>query len=264
MIKYRKIRDKCPQVIYSRGTDIYGIQEVDSRHAELKASLKMLKLETELLEDVLDSEDVNMVLIDGPVIDPPKKYNLQEYEELLLYRLQLIKEIIEKRKLIVGIIKRITGRLFVDFLSYRGLSLPRTIFSHGDRVFLDAIFSYLHLKNIGNYFYTTPIPPETIQAYSDYKDYGIEVLTTFTQARVDTPPIRIEVVPANEENTIVAAAICINATLPGQPYPMPILIAHEKSLIRKGLAETLFNEVISRFNKKASNLSKILRLKHNF
>ena len=134
----------------------------------------------------------------------------------------------------------------------------------GDRILLDAMLTSLLMRDEGGLYRTRHFEPldEHIGAYGDYKNAGVKVLTFFTQARIDTPPVRVEVLPPEEDLISLAAALVKLMTLPGQPYPMPIMMAHEKSLIRKGLAETLFYEIITQSERgRRSKLIRLLRRK---
>lgn len=255
-------QDVHPIVQYSPETDIFTFHAPDNRIASLYASLKMLILETNMLSEAF-GKDIKLVMIDGPIIDPPQKYDLPAYEELLNLRITSLAHL-ENEKVVIGVIKRVSGRLFINHILQLDCikRYQRNLRKYTDRVLLDAIFTKI-LLNETSIPYIEPIELNGIPAYEDYKNRDLKILTSFTQARVDTPPLRYEFFHLNEKECERIAVVLSSLTLPGQRYPLPIEIAHEKSLIRQGLAETLFDEILTHFSSETSStLSKILRVKN--
>jgi len=261
-VQFKNFNDTNPVVMYSDETGIYTFDDVDSRSASFKASLRMLQLETEMIGKALNN-DVRFIMVDGPLVDPPKKYAISEYRDLINLRTEMLLKALDNHIKVIGIVKRVTGNLLLkSLLTKSELRNFYPLFRrYTDRGFLDAIFTYL-LLNESKVFYTKPMFPRSIPAYEDYKSKGLEVLTSFTQVSITTPPIRFEVIPPDENLVETVAALVSLTTLPSQYYAMPVMIAHEKCLIREGLAKTLFQEIISHFPNNISKLSKLLRFKY--
>ena len=267
-IMFRSFWDRRPVVVFSEGTKIYEFMEIDHRLAEVKAELKMLGLEAELLKEAVD-DGVQMVMVDGPIVDPPRPLRIagRDYDEYVRMRARVLRKAVEKGVLVIGLVKRVTGNMFIGAIAQDGIQPPYFMrrLRWGDRILLDAMLTSLLMRDKDGLYRTRHFEPlsEHIGAYDDYKSAGLKVLTFFTQARVDTPPVRVEVLPAEEDLIPLVAALVKLTTLPGQPYPMPIMMAHEKSLIRKGLAETLFYEIITQSERgQRPKLIRMLRLKY--
>ena len=86
-----------------------------------------------------------------------------------------------------------------------------------------------------------------------YKKNKIKIGCFFYQNNVSTQILRIDVCTNNKENYgdsfnhIIAKSIN-KWSYPGQDYPAPIFLAHQKCNIREGCAEVLYEEIITKMH----------------
>lgn len=103
-----------------------------------KSVLFMLSLETKMLEKC---EDCDIILIDGPIIDPPVYYDedveiedITTLDKYTIYRASVLKKLKDKNKIIMGIAKNFSHRLLVKKLIdyYKILSSARESYLVGN------------------------------------------------------------------------------------------------------------------------------------
>ncbi|AOL16952.1 nuclease [Sulfolobus sp. A20] len=107
-----------------------------------KSILFMLSLETRLLETC---EECDVIFLDGPIVDPPTYYEedidlegIMSLGKLAMYRSLLIKNLLDNRKKIFGIVKNFSHRI-----------MTKKFISNGFSVLSKARESYL----VGNIIY---------------------------------------------------------------------------------------------------------------
>jgi len=255
--------DMDPKLEISPGSRIHSFRATEANIAYYMASLRSLTLETDILRRGITFESPNHVYIDGPIVDPPNRRRGRDYEEYIKFRLDVLTG---TQILIVGVIKRVKSSYFIinqllDSGCLEG-NCKNLISQLRDKEVLDYIFTSFMLNNPNEIPYTAPIPlnPTQSSAYSDYHDAGLEIETFFTQVRVDTPPIRVEI-SARFRNVVSEVVAALGKlTLPGHFIPLPVALAHEKSLVRNGLAKSLGREILSRIP--TNNLETIIKSKY--
>ena len=83
----------------------------------------MISLETRLIKEC---EDCDFVLLDGPIIDPPViddrggKSSIPSLRELAETRARYIRELLERGKIVIGVVKRFSERFLVSLLKEKG------------------------------------------------------------------------------------------------------------------------------------------------
>jgi hypothetical protein len=89
--------------------------------------------------------------------------------------------------------------------------------------------------------------------YKSYRKNGVYVGCLFFQKSVSSQVLRLDIPflkqldPRSAEKMILHVIKAVSEwTLPGQDYPVPIFLAHEKCNIREGCAEVLYDEIITR------------------
>ena len=244
-VLFENARDIKPQVIFSRQTGIFQFSNWNDRAALLEAELKDLTLETDMFTEAIAS-NAQYILLDGPIVDPPNRYDMKVYKELVKQRKVLLEKVLKEEKIVVGVTKQVRSRYFVKMIrDLKDLKKYKRIIGRcRDRELLSYIFTKLLYKDPNVVPYISPTEP-TYPAYEqDYKD-DIKLLTTFTQARVDTSPVRLEYLPPEEKLTEIIAVLVANLTPSGKEFPIQIEIAHEKCHLRLGLGESVFEEISS-------------------
>jgi len=109
------------------------------------------------------------------------------------------------------------------------------------------------MEHPSNVFYTTPISvSNTDETHEAYLKEGIDIFAVFMQKNLACAPTRLDIPVLCDkssdisERTTKAVKISALWTLPGQNWPLPIILAHYKCNIRKGCAEVLYDEMITR------------------
>jgi hypothetical protein len=91
-------------------------------------------------------------------------------------------------------------------------------------------------------------------AYRSYAEKGLFIYCSYYKSGLRGSLYRIELASFDKmaEKTLMSeyekimSLICGVWTLPGMTLPLPIIIAHNKCNVRKGAADSLYNEIISR------------------
>jgi len=114
-------------------------------------------------------------------------------------------------------------------------------------------FTKFAFENNKGIFYTSPIDISKADAATElYCKKGIKVYSVFVQKDYSSRPIRLDIPFRSEEaedirsrvvEAVKAAALW---SYPGQDVPLPVILAHEKCSVRRGCAEVLYAEMISR------------------
>lgn len=271
-VSFKHLLDKNPNVDVT--ADIHDINEIEYPNVEKEASFRMLVGETKAINDLL-SEGVlkkeSVIFIDGPLVDPPWFSEDKRYTEYIEDRSNVIKRCIRNNVILIGCVKRIMGRYLINYIRN---NLAKTDFEKdkvkkfiSDAHLISYIFTKLSLEYPEHILYTSPINvSKTDETHEAYLKHGVEIYTTFIQKDFSSRPVRLDipVLSENETNiqelTVKAVKISVLWTFPGQNWPLPVMMAHYKCNIRKGCAEVLYDEMITRTTspKKFDN---IVRLK---
>jgi len=239
-----------------------GIEQLDSvdesginRLAEIIMMLGEIKA-LRRITDKLGSEDESYVLIDGPVIDPPVYCNDEYVEE----RVSALRLCYERNINVVGFVKRIMGRNFLNYLNKKVESENFTNFTNDLDLLSSAMFNAV--KSEGHPIYTYPINYEegceaedgVTLTYNTYKDKGLNVYYSYYKPLPRGRIFRVEYAsfkPLDDQellekfSKIMSLINCV-WTLPGMDEPLPIMIAHNKCNVRRGAAETIYYEIMAK------------------
>jgi hypothetical protein len=196
-----------------------------------------------------------VVFLDGPIIDPP----FCTEEKFVDFRCEALKECLDKGVTTIGIVKRVIGRLFIDHIIFYLLK------NEEEKKLIDDMFSDMNLScHIftrmasdckRSVIHTEPI--NMVQAKENevaiiYQKHGVEVVTLLMQKDFCSRPIRVDIAIKKGSDvdlrTIAMEAIKMIYfwSPPGSILPIPIMLAHDKSNIRKGCAEVLYSEIMTR------------------
>jgi len=227
------------------------LDSVDESDAYRSAEVTMMLGEISALRRIVEklrNRGESYVLIDGPIIDPPM-YNEENYVEERVSALRLS---YEEGINVIGFVKRIMGRSLlkrlrseveedlIDFIN--DLDLLST-------VMFDAV------KSEGLPIYTYPVDlDEATSTYNAYKDKGLHIYYSYYKPSLRGRIFRIEYVsfkPLKEQELLEKfhrVMYLINQvwTLPGLDEPLLITMAHNKCNVRRGAAETIYYEIMTK------------------
>jgi hypothetical protein len=239
-----------------------GIEQLDSvdesginRLAEIIMMLGEIKA-LRRITDKLGGKNESYVLIDGPIIDPPVYCNDEYVEE----RVNALRLCYERNINVVGFVKRIMGRNFLNYLSKKVESEDFINFTNDLDLLSSAMFNAV--KSEGYPIYTHPIDYEegckagdgVTLTYNTYKDKGLNVYYSYYKPLLRGRIFRVEYAsfkPLEDQellekfSKIMSLINCV-WTLPGMDEPLPIMIAHNKCNVRRGAAETIYYEIMAK------------------
>jgi len=236
-----------------------GIEELDeTEDAELKrvASLRMLIAESKAILNWATQDKQSFVFIDGPIVDPPSKSS----EDYVKDRCEGIKKCLEKST-VIGCVKRSRDRFYIQHLENLLSNTVSDIKDDLNKFLTDQYFMlyiFAHARSKGGYdgpLFTKWIDISSANNdYELYKKHGIHIACLFFQKSRVSPVLRLDIPLLNppqtdpKTNEIVLQAIKVTDTwtYPGQDYPLPVILAHEKCNIREGCAQVLYEEIITK------------------
>jgi len=249
------------------GVDIIEVVDPTGASTEAAAEAAMMVLETLTLRKLANVEP-GLVFIDGPIVDPPARLDpsnsvqavrellnapaeevLRIVEEYHRLRARILAELVGHGHTVVGLVKRI-GQVSIlsSHLAKIGINIDGYV---GDEDLVLALTATTKSRGNG-VFYTEPVEATSLpqDVYREYRVAGLRVYASYTFSRHTLRPYRIEVAvtqgadPGEVIKRVAAAAHGL--TVPGQSYPLPVVLAHEKSRIRRGLAKLVYREVLTR------------------
>lgn len=240
--------------------ELLKITDPTGENVKRKTEILMLEYETKALIHFVRRELMPSnrcyILLDGPIVDPPRPVKDTEY---VRRRVKAIIEGINKGALVSGYVKRIQGNLFKKYVEkVLNNPLPSSFISDRDLI-LSTMLILNSTSEDNTIFYTTPkeLPIQgndpLSSAYKQYKDHNVHIYYSYSMLGPDRAPFRISLAfkdePSNSmlKSTFREALKAIVAiTPPGIKYPLPILVAHDKARIRKGAAEVIVFEIMTR------------------
>lgn len=235
-----------------------GIQEIDESvdpPPDVTASIMMLSAESKAIFNWGTLNKPAFVFIDGPIVDPPViSYGEESY---IKDRCEGIRKCLEKST-VIGCVKRSRDRFYIRYLE--------KIFSNSsekdylnqfltDQHLMAYIFAHVRSKKYRGPIFTKWIDISSANKFYElYKKHGVYIACLFFQKNIMSPVLRLDVpfLEYLEENAriyedILQVAKATNEwTYPGQDYPLPVILAHEKCNIREGCAEVLYEEIITK------------------
>jgi hypothetical protein len=198
----------------------------------------------------------DVVFIDGPVVDPPGNVILSPEGVRMLgvalgmshdkaekvasryhaIRASAIADKVKAGALVVGVVKRISGTRLLAEKVCTGCS------DLDDAALLAALGALQQSWRTARGSYIGPLPAVS-SALQDYRRAGIDVYSAYMFSPWTGRAYRVEVaVPAGSDpEPLLERAICAaqSHTLLGTNYPLPVVMAHEKSKVPRGLLRKL-------------------------
>ena len=217
-----------------------------------EAKIRMFHVETKAILNCGNSEKEDaIVFIDGPIVDPPT-YIKKSY---IKYRTNALKSCLSRSMIVMGCVKRVRDTFFRDTIAkdVEKIYKSKLLSFINDQYLMAHIFSHYRKKNEYNgSLFTKPINVSEINKfYKSYFDNGIEIITFFFQKNINSRINRIDVpFIAGEEigwhNFSLIKKILNDFTFPGHDIPYPIILADDKCSVRRGCAEILYDEILTR------------------
>jgi hypothetical protein len=258
----------CALVVFEEGirgdpeieveSHIEVIQEEEFRRIGTLSSERMLQVETKAIMRWAMRGKPSILFIDGPIVDPPLCRDL----EYIRYRCSTIQECLKRDVKVIGCAKRVRdvhlkkylrSQIVQDEAGKAKLNMFPT-----DLQLIAFLFAH-HWRQSGDSakgVYTRPIDvSEATEVYELYCENRLRIFSAFVQKglgqyilRLDLPFIDTELPDENELLGQVAQAVRATFawTYPDQNIPLPVFIADAKCEIRKGCAEVLYEEIMTR------------------
>ncbi len=212
----------------------------------------MLASETVALSSVRG----DIVVIDGPIIDPPREphdmsldivkralgIDLGDYHA---WRAKTIRRALEGGKKVIGVVKRVRGSgELLRYIYITDLSIVSS------EELLATMLLNEARRELGCYdctIVTKPIPLK-LDLASVYMENGVNVVVSYVMFRGCDRVLRIEVAcTAGSEPEVEGAFRVLDALAPyGSCLPLPVALAHEKCRIGKDTAQLLRESVLSK------------------
>ncbi|RLI80345.1 hypothetical protein DRP05_00775 [Archaeoglobales archaeon] len=232
--------------------DIDEIDEQDTPSIRLAAEEKMLTAESKAILNWGSKDIKSVVFIDGPIIDPP--FSFRNDEDYINYRCEAFRVCL-KNSIVIGCVKRVRDRFFVNHIINKFNVKEAECFPTDQHLML-LLFTKLRQNISLGSLYTNWIDLSELNTkpYKEYKENDVYVVSFFYERDIRSKVLRIDVpftFPPSENVDLVNSTISkvINIldywTYPGQD-PLPVLLAHEKCNIRKGAAEVLYEEILTK------------------
>jgi len=191
-----------------------------------------------------------LLMIDGPIIDPPNK---ALYKGYVKERVNAVLACAENNVLVIGCIKSMEGHHFLNFLKRHSELAELAQIAEGfgpDPQLVPFVFS--GIRSIGTPLQTVAmeiVDPDWL--IKEYKDAGFKkIYRVFLTLGGRGAPFSVEfMVSENEDPNQVGEKICTAVRawgIPGLNAPLPVLAAHRRCNIRKGASEYLYRQLLTR------------------
>ena len=257
------------QVIAENGFTLQPAIKVDGSIEPLEATDEgVLHRESEVLmmfgeikalrgvADMLGDKGESYILIDGPVIDPPLYTNKEYVED----RVNALRFCYERKVDIVGFVKRVMGSNYINYLKKEVGKEQVAEFTNDLDLLSTIMFDIVRSESYP--VYTYPINYEegcddkdrVTLTYNMYKDRGLTVYYSHYKPSLRGKVFRVEYASFEalskqkvvEKFDRILGIVNQVWTLPGMDEPLLITIAHNKCNVRRGAAETIYYEIMTR------------------
>lgn len=234
------------------------VQEEEFRSIRTLASERMLQVETKAIMRWAMRDKPSVLFIDGPIVDPP----LCRDSDYIRYRCSAIRECLKRDIRVVGCAKRIRDAHLKRYLMSQVVrndteKTKLNMFPSDLQLFAFVFAHYWHQNRESDKgIYTRPIDvSEATEVYKLYHENGLRIFSTFIQKsvghyilRLDLPFLSDELPDESELLAQVGQAVRATFawTYPDHDIPLPIFVADAKCEIRKGCAEVLYEEIMTR------------------
>jgi len=230
---------------------------VDERHAENvngEIIRRMMELETMAIMLTASRNKGSVLMIDGPVVDPPT-FGGKDYVK---YRCDAFKNCIANDVLAIGCVKRIKDNFTNEYVekNFKRTSDEASIFQKfpTDMHLMSYVFTYMRTNSgITDVIYTQPIETSDLGGaeYKRYKGEGLRLACMFVQKDLRSSILRLDIPLVSGQTELKVDAedfvrLVAGWTYPELGTPLPVYLAHEKCEVRKGCADVLYEEILTR------------------
>ena len=260
----------CARVTFEKGpnsatkvdvtANIEKIKEHDYYGVGGEAVIRMMKSETKAIMDWAETHEASkgsVMFIDGPIVDPPNAVD----KDYVNYRCKALAKCIKKNIIVIGCVKRMKASILLDFVEKNVLTnkIDKDLIRRfaWDLHLVTAIFSKLVIEGATGILSTVPMcVSEADVAQKAYRDQNVLVNSLYMQKDAVSRPIRIDfpILKDHEENIETLGEKIISTvyawSYPGMDIPLPVFLAHNKCEVRKGCADVLYDEIITRSKSK--------------
>jgi hypothetical protein len=243
-------------------THIVEIQELESPRVRSRASEIMLSIETKAIQQWAMQNKPSLLFIDGPIVDPPTC----ETEEYLDRRCAAIKECLKRGVTVIGCAKRVRDVSLRKFAMTEAAndvaSIDRLNIFPSDLQLVAFVFGHRWRSSNANGMkglYSVPLDVTELGSEGDiyklYLERSLHIFSTYVQKTVDAYILRLDIPFLTGQMTDEAERAqqiqrAIGATFawtyPKHSIPLPVFLAHNKCEVRKGCAEVLYLEIMTR------------------
>lgn len=223
-------------------THIEEIDENKTPNIFGAAEEKMLEKETEMIMSWGCENIPSLIMIDGPIVDPPRGGSAKYIQKRAKTILQAMIE-----SSLVGCVKKPRDRFLIEYLVSEGVEERLLKKFSGDQFLIVYLFHLLRSEGIKGPLCTKCISPPKSKAVSKYEENGVEFSCQFFQLDSLSRPIRLDLAGIQSEKRAEdTVSNIVFWTYPRHHIPLPVMLAHEKCRIRRGCAEVLFDEIMAR------------------
>jgi hypothetical protein len=231
---------------------------VDERHAENvngEVIRRMMELETKAIMLTASRNKGSVLMMDGPVVDPPT-FSGKDYVK---YRCDAFRNCIANNVLAIGCVKHIKDNFTKEYVKgkFARTSDEQALFDRfpTDMHLTSYVFTYMRTSlGTTDAIYTQPIETSDQGGplYKKYKDEGVRVACIFVQRDIRSSILRLDIpfVSPEQANFTVHAEPYVRLvaawTYPDLGTPLPVYLAHDKCQVRKGCADVLYEEILTR------------------
>ncbi|MFX1298486.1 MAG: DNA double-strand break repair nuclease NurA [Promethearchaeota archaeon] len=232
--------------------NIDELDEHEDPRVNLLSEMKMLIGESKALLNWGSKNKRSLIFIDGPIVDPP--FYRKEHNNYIDFRCQSIKTTFNK-SILIGCVKRIREKFFINYIS-KNYGINDVEKFPTDQHLMLFLFTKLRTIKTNGSIYTQWIDLGEVDdpAINKYNQKGIFLVSFFYERDIKSKILRIDLAlnlspKDNKDSVDILIRKIVNNldywTYPGQD-PLPILLAHEKCNIRRGAAEILYEEILTK------------------
>lgn len=247
--------DKARPAVDVFAAGVEAVSEHEDYNIKGHAERFMMIGETKAIRTWGEKGTRSIVFIDGPAIDPPALVD----EVYVRERAAALRSVVAHSTLL-GCVKRSRDSWLLEALrNERAGDFKKEALDlfPSDQHFLSFVFTALRKAGTKGCLYTSGIEVSSRASpvLSAYSEEGMRLVSFFFERDAGTVPLRFDIPvfkseplssQALGEIVSVAATHVLDWTYPKYDYPLPVMLAHEKCMVKEGCAEVLYDEIITR------------------
>lgn len=215
----------------------------------------MLICETIALDTVLHRDLRDLIVVDGPIIDPPRDVHalsidlvrkvlgiqVDDYHE---WRAKILRSVVEAGSMVIGVVKRLRSSEALKQL----IDL--------DPIYSEEILASMLLnearKELGCYDCAVATKPVELShsLISVYRRHGVDISVSYVMFRGCSKAIRVEIAHRHDlksESSLLQILKVLNSLTPyGTCIPLPVSLAHEKCRLNRDIVALLRRSILAK------------------